>query len=150
MIIFYWIYSSLGSTITTLRIRRNEVTITTLAEQLLIYRWNCPSTVTSPILYSSLVWPQSALWYGPLFITSSQYVWRNGRDCEFFALYLLEIAFRWIDTAFWHVLFCSILVVIMFLWRPSNNNQIYAFTPLLDDSEDENDQGSFLFPSFTF
>ena len=29
----------------------------------------------------------------------------------------------------------------MFLWRPSNNNQIYAFIPLLDDSEDENDDG---------
>ena len=48
---------------------------------------------------------------------------------------------RWIDTAFWHVQFCFILVVIMILWRPSQNNRGYAFTPLLDDSEDENDQG---------
>uniref|UniRef100_A0A914V187 Transmembrane protein 87A n=1 Tax=Plectus sambesii TaxID=2011161 RepID=A0A914V187_9BILA len=45
----------------------------------------------------------------------------------------------WIDTAFWHILFCAILMVIMILWRPSNNNQCYAFTPLLDNSEDEND-----------
>lgn len=27
----------------------------------------------------------------------------------------------------------------MLLWRPTNNNQIYAFTPLLD-SGDENDE----------
>ncbi|VDO28758.1 unnamed protein product [Heligmosomoides polygyrus] len=46
----------------------------------------------------------------------------------------------WVDTAFWHVLFCFILIVIVILWRPSVNNQRYAFTPLLDDSEDENDQ----------
>jgi len=47
---------------------------------------------------------------------------------------------RWVDTAFWHIFFCAILVVIMFLWRPSQNNQRYAFTPLLDDSEDENEE----------
>ncbi|CAJ0575050.1 unnamed protein product, partial [Mesorhabditis spiculigera] len=49
----------------------------------------------------------------------------------------------WVDTAFWHVLFCSILVVIVILWRPSQNNQRYAFTPLLDDSEDDNDDELF-------
>lgn len=49
--------------------------------------------------------------------------------------------FRWFDTAFWHVFFCSVLVAIMILWRPSQNNQRYAFTPLLDDSEDENEDG---------
>jgi hypothetical protein len=32
-------------------------------------------------------------------------------------------------TAFWHVRFCAIMVVIMILWRPSNNNERYAFTP---------------------
>lgn len=43
------------------------------------------------------------------------------------------------DTAFWHVLFSIILAVIMILWRPTNNNQRYAFTPLLDASEDEDE-----------
>lgn len=38
----------------------------------------------------------------------------------------------WLDEAFWHLLFSTILVSIMFLWRPSQNNQRYAFTPLLD------------------
>jgi hypothetical protein len=28
----------------------------------------------------------------------------------------------------------------MVLWGPSQNNQRYAFTPLLDDSEDDNDE----------
>jgi hypothetical protein len=30
-----------------------------------------------------------------------------------------------------------ILLVIIFLFRPSNNNQRYAFVPLLDPSDDE-------------
>lgn len=29
----------------------------------------------------------------------------------------------------------------MILWRPTNNNQRYAFTPLLDNPEDEDDDG---------
>ena len=45
----------------------------------------------------------------------------------------------WIDEAFWHVLFSILLVVIIILWRPTKNNQRYAFTPLLDNPEDEND-----------
>ncbi|XP_071754046.1 transmembrane protein 87B isoform X1 [Centroberyx gerrardi] len=43
----------------------------------------------------------------------------------------------WVDDAFWRFLFSIILFVIMFLWRPSANNQRYAFTPLMDDSDDE-------------
>ena len=42
----------------------------------------------------------------------------------------------WVDEAFWHLLFSVILCVIMVLWRPSKNNQRYAFTPLLDREED--------------
>lgn len=45
----------------------------------------------------------------------------------------------WVDDAFWHVLFSTLLLVIMILWRPTNNNQRYAFTPLLDNPEDEDD-----------
>ncbi|XP_052039539.1 transmembrane protein 87B isoform X3 [Apodemus sylvaticus] len=43
----------------------------------------------------------------------------------------------WVDDAFWSFLFSLILIVIMFLWRPSANNQRYAFMPLIDDSDDE-------------
>lgn len=49
----------------------------------------------------------------------------------------------WVDEAFWHVLFSILLLVIMVLWRPTNNNQRYAFTPLLDNAEDEDDDGEF-------
>jgi len=42
----------------------------------------------------------------------------------------------WVDEAFWHLLFSALLCVIMVLWRPSQNNQRYAFTPLLDDGSD--------------
>lgn len=45
----------------------------------------------------------------------------------------------WIDDAYWDVLFSIILLVIMILWRPTNNNQRYAFTPFLDASDDEDD-----------
>uniref|UniRef100_A0A803TQ74 GOST seven transmembrane domain-containing protein n=1 Tax=Anolis carolinensis TaxID=28377 RepID=A0A803TQ74_ANOCA len=35
----------------------------------------------------------------------------------------------WIDDAFWRFLFSIILLVIMFLWRPSANNQRYGASP---------------------
>ena len=48
----------------------------------------------------------------------------------------------WLDEAFWKFLFSIILVVIMLLWRPTNSNQRYAFTPLLDNGEDEDEDSS--------
>lgn len=53
----------------------------------------------------------------------------------------LRSFFRWVDTAFWHVLFSVLLMVIMILWRPTNNNQRYAFSPLLDNEDDEDEEG---------
>ena len=46
----------------------------------------------------------------------------------------------WVDEAYWHLLFSILLLVIMILWRPTNNNQRYAFTPLLDAPEDDEDE----------
>lgn len=70
----------------------------------------------------------------------------------------------WIDDAFWRFLFSTILLVIMFLWRPSANNQRwegfprlrcvccrfveprwscvcrYAFSPLLDEESEEEEE----------
>lgn len=46
----------------------------------------------------------------------------------------------WIDDAFWRFLFSIILLVIMFLWRPSANNQRYAFSPLVDEESDEEEK----------
>jgi hypothetical protein len=41
-----------------------------------------------------------------------------------------------LDEAFWKLLFSLLLLVIMILWRPTNNNQRYAFTPLLDSGDE--------------
>uniref|UniRef100_A0A8B9H7W4 Transmembrane protein 87B n=1 Tax=Astyanax mexicanus TaxID=7994 RepID=A0A8B9H7W4_ASTMX len=38
----------------------------------------------------------------------------------------------WVDDAFWRFLFSIILLVIMFLWRPSANNQRQALSSLLE------------------
>ncbi|GBP41407.1 Transmembrane protein 87A [Eumeta japonica] len=46
----------------------------------------------------------------------------------------------WVDEAYWHILFACILIVVMILWRPTNNNQRYAFTPLLDNAEDDDEE----------
>ncbi len=45
----------------------------------------------------------------------------------------------WLDEGFWHMLFSFILLVIIILWRPSKNSQRFAFTPLLDNEEDADD-----------
>ncbi|CAL8375488.1 unnamed protein product [Gadus morhua 'NCC'] len=54
----------------------------------------------------------------------------------------------WIDDAFWRFLFSMILMVIMFLWRPSANNQRYAFSPLVDEESDEEEQEAMLNENF--
>uniref|UniRef100_A0A8C5DTN2 Transmembrane protein 87A-like n=1 Tax=Gouania willdenowi TaxID=441366 RepID=A0A8C5DTN2_GOUWI len=46
----------------------------------------------------------------------------------------------WINDAFWPFLFSIILMVIMFLWRPSANNQRYAFSPLFDEESDDDEE----------
>ncbi|WP_411027419.1 hypothetical protein, partial [Salmonella sp. s54925] len=43
----------------------------------------------------------------------------------------------WIDDAFWHFLFAIVLLAIMILWRPTVNNQRYAFTPLMEVGDDD-------------
>ncbi|VDM59590.1 unnamed protein product [Angiostrongylus costaricensis] len=113
IVIFYWIFTSLGSTMRTLKLRRNEVKLT-------VYR-HFMNTLVFAVIASVIFMVWSLVYH--IFPTCL----KNWKEL-------------WVDTAFWHVLFCFILVVIVILWRPSVNNQRYAFTPLLDDSEDENDQ----------
>ncbi|GMT36853.1 hypothetical protein PFISCL1PPCAC_28150 [Pristionchus fissidentatus] len=116
MSIFYWIFTSLVSTMRTLKLRRNEVKLT-------VYR-HFMNTLLFAVVGSVI------------FMLWSLYE-------HIFPICLQDWKELWIDTAFWHVLFCTILVTIMVLWRPSANNQRYAFTPLLDDSEDEIDDEIF-------
>jgi len=52
----------------------------------------------------------------------------------------------WIDDAYWQLLFVVILFVIIILWRPSQNNKRYAFSPLMDDELDEEQEEPFIDP----
>ncbi|MCP9259495.1 Transmembrane protein 87B [Dirofilaria immitis] len=112
VVIFWWIFTSLISTMRVLRMRRNMI-------KLSVYRH-----FTNALCFSAFI--------SIIFMCWTIYI-HNMQQC------LVDWKEYWVDTAFWHIQFCCILVVIMVLWRPSRNNQRYAFTPLLDDSEDEND-----------
>ncbi|KAM7354467.1 transmembrane protein 87A isoform 2-T2 [Cochliomyia hominivorax] len=110
--ICWWIFTSLVQTTRTLRLRRNMV-------KLSLYRHFTNTLIFSVI--ASVIFMLYALRLRKA--ENCTPGWRN----------------IWIDTAFWHILFSVLLLVIMILWRPTNNNQRYAFTPLLDNPEDEDD-----------
>ncbi|XP_063774172.1 transmembrane protein 87B [Pseudophryne corroboree] len=106
----WWIFVSLAQTMKTLKLRRNTVKYS-------LYR-HFTNTLVFAILASVIF----MAWTTKKFrLAQCQSDW-------------MEL---WVDDAFWRFLFSVILLVIMFLWRPSANNQRYAFTPLMDDSDDE-------------
>lgn len=112
-IICWWIFMSLMQTMKTLRLRRNVV-------KLSLYRHFCNTIIFCVI--ASLIMIFYSARYKNECITDWQEVW--------------------IDDAFWHILFSVILLVIMILWRPNINNQRYAFSPLIDgDDDDEEEAG---------
>ncbi|CAG09481.1 unnamed protein product, partial [Tetraodon nigroviridis] len=104
------IFVSLAQTIKTLKLRRNPV-------KLSLYRH-----FTNTLIFAVIA---SIIFMG----------WRAKKfrlaDCQSDWMEL------WVEDAFWRFLFSVVLLIIMFLWRPSANNQRYAFTPLIDDSDDE-------------
>ncbi|XP_057704183.1 transmembrane protein 87A isoform X2 [Corythoichthys intestinalis] len=106
----WWIFVSLAQTIKTLKLRKNPV-------KLSLYRH-----FTNTLIFAVFA---SIIFMG----------WTTKKfrlvDCQSDWIEL------WVEDAFWRFLFSLILLVIMFLWRPSANNQRYAFTPLIDDSDDE-------------
>ncbi|KAE8601242.1 hypothetical protein XENTR_v10013598 [Xenopus tropicalis] len=106
----WWIFVSLAQTMKTLKLRKNTVKYS-------LYR-HFTNTLIFAILASIIFM-----------------IWRTKKfqlvDCQADWMEL------WVDDAYWRFLFFIILLVIMFLWRPSANNQRYAFTPLIDDSDDE-------------
>uniref|UniRef100_A0AC34Q679 Transmembrane protein 87A n=1 Tax=Panagrolaimus sp. JU765 TaxID=591449 RepID=A0AC34Q679_9BILA len=114
--IAYWIFTSLISTMRSLRMRRNEV-------KYALYR-NFTNILCVAVFAAVIHMSWS------IYIHSIEHCLSDWKQL-------------WIDTAFWHIFFCSILMVVMYLWRPAVNNQRYAFTPLLDNSEDENDDELF-------
>uniref|UniRef100_D4A017 Transmembrane protein 87A n=1 Tax=Rattus norvegicus TaxID=10116 RepID=D4A017_RAT len=54
----------------------------------------------------------------------------------------------WVDDAIWRLLFSMILFVIMILWRPSANNQRFAFSPLSEEDEEDEQKEPMLKESF--
>uniref|UniRef100_A0A803J925 Transmembrane protein 87B n=1 Tax=Xenopus tropicalis TaxID=8364 RepID=A0A803J925_XENTR len=106
----WWISFHLAQTMKTLKLRKNTVKYS-------LYR-HFTNTLIFAILASIIFM-----------------IWRTKKfqlvDCQADWMEL------WVDDAYWRFLFFIILLVIMFLWRPSANNQRYAFTPLIDDSDDE-------------
>ncbi|XP_017558144.1 transmembrane protein 87A isoform X2 [Pygocentrus nattereri] len=106
----WFIFVSLAQTIKTLKLRRNPV-------KLSLYRH-----FTNTLIFAVIASIIFMVWTTKKFRLA---------DCQADWMEL------WVDDAFWRFLFSIILLVIMFLWRPSANNQRYAFTPLIDDSDDE-------------
>ncbi|XP_020563651.1 transmembrane protein 87A isoform X2 [Oryzias latipes] len=107
----WWIFVSLAQTMKLLKLRRNVV-------KLSLYR-HFTNTLIFAVIASVIfiVWATKTIT-----LSVCQADWRE----------------LWINDAFWRFLFSTILLVIMFLWRPSANNQRYAFSPLVDeDSEEE-------------
>lgn len=109
----YWILCNLQQTMRTLRLRRN-------VPKLSLYRH-----FTNTLIFSVLASLVFMIWS----LKRHRFV-----NC------LKDWQELWIDEAFWHILFSFILLVIIILWRPSKNSQRFAFTPLLDNEED-NDYG---------
>ncbi|XP_031429761.1 transmembrane protein 87A-like isoform X2 [Clupea harengus] len=109
----WWIFISLAQTMKLLRLRRNVV-------KLSLYR-HFTNTLIFAVIASVIfiVWTTNTFKF-----SKCQSDWRE----------------MWIDDAFWRFLFSTILLVIMFLWRPSANNQRYAFSPLVDEESDEEEK----------
>ncbi|XP_025412402.1 transmembrane protein 87A [Sipha flava] len=108
-----WIFSALTQTTRALRLRRNAVKL-----QLYTHFTNVLgfTVVTSSVFM--------------LYFIKTQRLSNCGGNWKE----------QWLDDAFWHIEFSIILLVIMILWRPTNNNQRYAFTPLLDAPDDDRDE----------
>ncbi|KAF4517386.1 hypothetical protein B566_EDAN007638 [Ephemera danica] len=122
--ICWWIFTSLVQTTRTLRLRRNLV-------KLSLYR-HFTNTLIFAVIASAIFMLYSI-------------------KAHRLAVCLTDWKELWVDEAYWHLLFSVLLLVIMILWRPTNNNQRfasstnalaspwYAFTPLLDAPEDEDE-----------
>ncbi|MBN3320282.1 TM87B protein, partial [Atractosteus spatula] len=106
----FHIFVTLAQTLKTLKLRRNPV-------KLSLYRH-----FTNTLIFAIIASIIFMIWTTKKFrLADCQSDWRE----------------LWVDDAFWRFLFSIMLLVIMFLWRPSAINQRYAFTPLMDDSDDE-------------
>ncbi|XP_036301008.1 transmembrane protein 87A isoform X1 [Pipistrellus kuhlii] len=116
-----WIFISLTQTMKLLKLRRNIV-------KLSLYRHFTNTLIMA--VAASIVF---IIWTTMKFrIVTCQSDWRE----------------LWVDDAIWRLLFSMILFVIMILWRPSANNQRFAFSPLSEEEEDDEQKEPMLKESF--
>ncbi|XP_044869548.1 transmembrane protein 87A isoform X2 [Mauremys mutica] len=106
----WWIFISLTQTMKLLKLRRNIV-------KLSLYRHFTNTLILA--VAASIVF---IIWTTMKFRLV---------DCQ------LDWQELWVDDAIWRLLFSMILFVIMVLWRPSANNQRFAFSPLSEEDDDE-------------
>lgn len=116
--IVWWIFTSLLQTTNTLKLRRNLV-------KHKLYRDF--TLVLTLAVFASLAF---IIWVMHGFRISA---------C------IVEWQYLWFEQAYWHILFSSVLLIIMILFRPTNNNQRYAFTPLLDGESDDDDEEELIY-----
>lgn len=109
----WWIFSALVNTTRTLRLRRNEV-------KLALYR-HFTNTLIFAVIASVIYMLYSIKTHR---LVGCLTIWKD----------------MWLDDAYWHILFSALLLVIMILWRPTQNNQRYAFVPLLETIDDEEEE----------
>lgn len=104
-----WVFNSLARTMAVLRVRRNAVKLQ------MYQRFRMMLTICVVAATAVLMW---------MVVDKVQGSpdWRN----------------QWLKDGFWHILFFVILVSISVLWRPTNNNARFAYSPLETIDESEN------------
>ncbi|XP_071511903.1 transmembrane protein 87A-like [Diadema antillarum] len=106
----WWIFRSLVDTSRTLRLRRNVV-------KLWLYRH-----FTNALIFCVVAALIFLIWSVKMHrMNNCVHKWNE----------------LWLDDAYWHILFCVILFVIMILLRPTANNQRYAYSVLSDAVDDD-------------
>uniref|UniRef100_A0A8D1C829 Transmembrane protein 87A n=1 Tax=Sus scrofa TaxID=9823 RepID=A0A8D1C829_PIG len=119
----WWIFISLTQTMKLLKLRRNIV-------KLSLYRHFTNTLILA--VAASIVF---IIWTTMKFrIVTCQSDWRE----------------LWVDDAIWRLLFSMILFVIMVLWRPSANNQRFAFSPLSEEEEEDEQKKALVMIKFSF
>ncbi|XP_077783355.1 transmembrane protein 87A isoform X2 [Podarcis muralis] len=117
----WWIFISLTQTMKLLKLRRNVV-------KLSLYRHFTNTLILA--IAASVVF---IIWTTMKFrLVDCQSDWRE----------------LWVDDAIWRLLFSMILFAIMVLWRPSANNQRFAFSPLSEEEEEDEQKEPMLKESF--
>lgn len=111
--ICWWIFNALVNTTRTLRLRRNEV-------KLALYR-HFTNTLIFAVIASVIYMLYSIKNHR---LAACLKIWKD----------------LWLDDAYWHILFSSLLLVIVILWRPTKNNVRYSFVPLMDTNEDDEEE----------